>query len=93
MITTWAVHNIKCGGCARTIRRRLSAMTGVSAVQVDVEHGLITFDADVLRWPEISETLAQLGYVRKEDNLNSSTMAAARSVVSCLLGRVQSENA
>jgi len=92
MLVTWSVHNIKCGGCARTIRRRLRAMTGVSEVQVDIAQGLITFDADPSLWSVISDTLATLGYVRREDNPNNSTMAAARSVVSCLLGRVQSEN-
>lgn len=92
MITHWPVHNVKCDACARRIHRRLKVIGGVSNIEVAVSSGVVTFDADPVLWPEVAQTLAKLGYVRKEDNPNNTPIAAARSVVSCLLGRVQSED-
>ncbi len=39
------VENIKCGGCANTIKGKLGALDGVSDVQVDIENGRITLEA------------------------------------------------
>ena len=40
------VENIKCGGCASTISSKLSALKGVTAVDVDIAEGIVTAEAD-----------------------------------------------
>jgi len=87
----WSVRNIKCEGCARSIRRRLSAMDGVSQVRVDVAQGVVSFTADEALWDRVAQGLVKLGYVRTEDVTHSLPLAAVRSMASCLVGRVNFE--
>ena len=37
-----SVENIKCGGCAATIRGKLEAMDGVDKIDVDIEAGVVS---------------------------------------------------
>lgn len=36
-----AVENIKCGGCAASIRKGLLGMEGIAGVEVDIEAGVV----------------------------------------------------
>lgn len=79
------VQNIKCGGCANSIQKKLSAIEGVSDVKIDVEDGMIFWtdienDQSVL----IKETLAKMGYPEG----NSTLIQTAKSYVSCAIGRL-----
>ena len=56
------VKNVKCGGCAGTIRQGLSAMTGVKDVAVVIEGGEVTVSGDDLDRPALAQKLSQLGY-------------------------------
>ena len=38
------VENIKCGGCANSIRKQLQTLKGVESVDVDVEQGQVTVE-------------------------------------------------
>ncbi|MCO6494489.1 MAG: heavy-metal-associated domain-containing protein, partial [Bacteroidetes bacterium] len=39
------VDNIKCGGCANTVTKKLNAYEGVTDVAVNVEEGRVSFSA------------------------------------------------
>ena len=39
-----AVDNIKCGGCAATIKRELKDIEGVDTIHVDIGNSLVTVD-------------------------------------------------
>ena len=83
------VENIKCGGCAGTITRKLENMQGVSHVAVDIENGRVTIEGDASRREQYADTLAAIGYpeVGTVQGLGSAS-ARAKSFVSCAVGRI-----
>ncbi|MFI5489147.1 heavy-metal-associated domain-containing protein [Micromonospora echinaurantiaca] len=40
--TTYTVSGMTCGGCAKTVTRHVSAIAGVTGVQIDVASGAVT---------------------------------------------------
>ena len=55
------VENIKCGGCAGSITKKLSSMYS-SDIDVDIEQGIVTIDVDDDKRPEVVKELENLGY-------------------------------
>lgn len=84
-----AVENIKCGGCANTIRTRLLEDPRVQQVTVDVAGGKVTVEGDASARDEIAMQLARLGYpeVGSVEGLKAAA-AKAKSFVSCAIGRI-----
>lgn len=89
MSYTIAVENIKCGGCANSIRSRLIAEELATTVDVDIERGEVQVDADAGARERIIETLARIGYpeVGSVEGIKAAA-AKAKSVVSCAIGRI-----
>ncbi len=86
------VENIKCGGCANTIRKRLVETHGLKQVEVDIEHGRITAASAVEGQQDaIAETLLSLGYPKQGSTEGlGHVKAKAVSFVSCAIGRMDS---
>ncbi|MFO8152827.1 heavy-metal-associated domain-containing protein [Thioalkalivibrio sp.] len=86
------VENIKCGGCAGSIRKGLAALEGVDAVEVDIEGGVVEVEAADERRDEIMRKLASMGYpaTGSVQGLKSAG-AKARSYVSCAVGRMDKD--
>lgn len=80
------IQNLKCGGCANTVTKELSALDGVSHVSVDEETSEVHFDASEEKLNEVTERLSQLGYPAADDANN--IMKKATSYVSCVRGRM-----
>lgn len=79
------VENIKCGGCAASIARRLKSIPGVTEARVDVAEGCVTLESAAPVREDAIRALAELGYpARGANNLS----AKAKSFVSCAIGRV-----
>lgn len=78
------VENIKCGGCANSIKTALLKIKQVESVKVDKETETITVTgtADVI---EIKAKLNALGYPEKGNN---STLKQMKSFVSCAIGKI-----
>lgn len=78
------VENIKCSGCANSIRKAVSTFEGVATVDVDIENETISFtgnaDLDLIK-----NKLKQMGYPEKGKN---SLKSKAVSYVSCAIGRL-----
>jgi len=84
------VENIKCGGCANTIKTKLEALADVNEAQVDVENGSVTIDTnDSDSRDALVAKLLELGYP-EQDSVEglSSVKAKAKSFVSCAIGRL-----
>ena len=83
------VENIKCGGCAGTIKKKLISDSRVSHVEVDVEQGMVTIDATDDARNDFSEALLKMGYpeIGTAEGM-AATKAKAKSFVSCAVGRV-----
>lgn len=83
------VENIRCGGCANTISRKLLENEQIQAVDVDIENQAITLQsAGDVRAAAI-QTLFGLGYPERGSVEGiASLKEKARSVVSCAIGRI-----
>lgn len=86
---TIQVENLKCGGCANTIRKSLTDMDGVSSVEVDADVKTVTFaGVDTVRTAVLAK-LKSLGYPEKGTTQGlESGVATAKSFVSCAIGRM-----
>ena len=81
------IQNLKCGGCANTIIKKLNAIDNVRGVVVDVENSQVSFmasDSKVI--PIVKDRLKSLGYPVLDDE--NSVLSKAKSFVSCAKGRV-----
>jgi len=83
------VDNIKCGGCANTIRKRLMALPGVEAVEVMIEAGQVRVEGNESIRPAVVESLLQAGYPETGSAEGLAALKAkANSFVSCAIGRM-----
>lgn len=87
MKTVLYIQNLKCGGCANTITKHLSVISGVSELEVQVEESTITFDyTDETVLEEVKTQLQKLGY--PENTAPNSLGTKAKSYISCALGKM-----
>ena len=84
------IENIKCHGCANTIRKEIAKLDGVKEVEVDVENAFVTvdFDETVQNKENVVKRLTTLGYPEQGEN---SLKLKVVSYVSCAVGRVSGE--
>lgn len=89
MVYTIAVENIKCGGCANSIRRKLLDEGLAQAIEVDVEQGEVHLDGNPEWRAQAVTALARMGYpeVGSVEGIKAAA-AKAKSFVSCAVGRV-----
>jgi copper chaperone len=89
MIYQFDVENIKCGGCAGTIKKRLLEDARISDVEVDIEKGIVGIQSEQDGSDDWRATLLKLGYPEKgtAEGIKAAT-AKAKSFVSCAIGRV-----
>lgn len=84
---TLKVQNLKCGGCANTITKKIVALDVATNVSVDVEASLVHFTcADEAQLSDIKNVLAHAGYPIEDEANPFSTKA--KSFVSCAVGRL-----
>jgi copper chaperone len=86
-----SVENIKCGGCANTIKTRLNDMDIIDSCEVDVENGIVSISGDESKREEVTQLLLKLGYPESgtAEGLKAAR-AKAKSFVSCAVGRINS---
>ena len=60
------VENIRCGGCANTITKKLSDIEGINAVEVAIEEQVVTIDTEMSPFVALTvAALLKMGYPRK----------------------------
>ena len=88
-----SIENIKCGGCASTIRSKLEAMDGIENIEVDIDAGIVSIDGAEDSRAAVTARLLQLGYPESGTAEGiAAAKARARSFVSCAVGRISSED-
>lgn len=93
METHILIDNLKCGGCASTIRKNLSSLKGISQIDVDPEKELVSIQHhEVIDILAIKEKLHELGYPEKGtaegfDKFSSNI----KSYVSCAIGKFNTD--
>lgn len=89
METRIEVENIRCGGCANTISKKLMENEQIQAVDVDIEHQVVTLRSETAVRDVAVQTLFGLGYPERGSVEGLvSLKQKARSVVSCAIGRI-----
>ncbi|NQV78361.1 MAG: heavy-metal-associated domain-containing protein [Lutibacter sp.] len=89
-MTTIEILNLKCGGCANTVKKGIIAIEGVNKVEVNVETSEVTIDAiDELVIASVKNKLSSMGYPEVGDD--NTIIHKAKSFVSCATGRMTSE--
>jgi copper chaperone len=82
------VENIKCNGCATSVKDKLMKLNGVTAVEVDVANGIVKVDGiEDGRRDEAIDALASMGYTEPG---TGNVLDAAKSYVSCMISRINS---
>ena len=84
------VENVKCGGCANTLKTKLKDMFGEVEVDLEKFPREITLDIDPQRVGELGIALKKLGYPLSSDRLGFVDTAStkAKSFVSCAIGKM-----
>lgn len=89
MQKTFQVMNVKCGGCANTLKEALFKKFGEVEVDLDKEPREITLNIEEEQVEELSKELKKLGYPLSSDAMGfvESTSVKAKSFVSCAIGK------
>jgi copper chaperone CopZ len=89
MKETMFIQNVKCGGCAHTIKTKIEGIENVSNVEITIEEGVLTFECDTLETMEfVKKTLKNIGY--PEQGQENTLGSKAKSYVSCAIGKMNS---
>jgi copper chaperone len=88
MTTDIHIENLKCGGCATTIKKGLLSIGAIEEVTVDVEKSIVSVTSENENLQAIKEKLSKLGYPEVGDK--NTIVHKAKSFVSCAVGRIDS---
>ncbi|QNM85501.1 heavy-metal-associated domain-containing protein [Polaribacter pectinis] len=88
MKTDIQIENLKCGGCAATIKKGLLSLENVSEVEIDIENSIVSVTSTDSSTEQIKEKLSKLGYPEVGDK--NTIVHKAKSFVSCAVGRIDS---
>ena len=88
MIKSFKVLNIRCGGCANSIKKALKDK--FDNIEIDVENKKVTLDIESIEDEEfLRNTLRKLGYPLNDEKLTTfqNIGLKAVSVASCSIGK------
>ncbi len=91
-IKQYEVLNVKCGGCANTLKSKLREEFDDIEVNLDVNPRVITLDIDDSQEELLKTKLRSIGYPLSTDELNTLERATttAKSFISCAIGKINS---
>jgi copper chaperone len=88
---TIEISNLKCGGCANSIKKGILELDGITDVSVDLETSKViinTKDDSVLK--AAKNKLATMGYPEVGDS--NTIIHKAKSFMSCATGKMSTES-
>ena len=89
-MTTIEILNLKCGGCANSIKKGILSVEGVEEVSVNLETSeVIVNTTNEQLIIKVKEKLSKMGYPEVGDS--NTVLHKAKSFVSCATGRMTSE--
>lgn len=81
------VENIKCGGCANSIRKGLEKVQVGVVVDVSIEEGKVHLESEQpISREDYTKVLHNMGYPEPGEG---NILNTAKSYVSCMIGRLQ----
>ena len=88
METKIYIENLKCGGCAATIKKGILSVDGVSEITVNVDESLVEVSTENDVVDAVKEKLSKMGYPEVGDK--NTVLHKAKSYVSCATGKMSS---
>ena len=90
MKQTFQVENVKCNGCATTLKNKLLTEFGTVDINFEVEPREITLEIAEEKIDDLQTALRGLGYPLSTDELGmvDNTTAKFKSFVSCAVGKI-----
>lgn len=87
---TFQVANVKCGGCANTLKKSLLEEFGEVKVNLETMPREITLDIEENQIESLKIKLKSMGYPFVSDELNTieKITTTAKSFVSCAIGKM-----
>ncbi len=84
------VENIRCGGCANTITKKLMSLDGVENIDIAIDEQVVTIETENESTRDIYiDALFAMGYPEQGSVEGMTALKEkAKSVVSCAIGRV-----
>lgn len=91
-LQSFEVNNVKCGGCANTLKKSLKEDFGDVEINLEVMPRVITLDIDDTKIDTLKSKLRTLGYPLVTDELSTfeNIQTKAKSFVSCAIGKLDS---
>ena len=92
MEKTYQIQNVKCGGCANTLKKALLEDYGEVTIDLDKMPREITLTLKDEEFPNLKLKLRSLGYPLVDDELSTlqTINTKAKSFVSCAIGKFDS---
>lgn len=84
------IENLKCGGCAATIKKGILAIEDVSEIDINVDEFLVEIQMSNDVIVAVKEKLAKMGYPEVGDA--NTILHKAKSYVSCATGKMSAES-
>ncbi len=90
MRKTLQVMNVKCGGCANTLKEALFQTFGEVEVDLTKTPREITLDIEEEQMEVLAKSLKKIGYPLTTEQMGfvENTSAKAKSFVSCAIGKM-----
>lgn len=91
MKQTFQVQNVKCAGCANTLKTKLKEKFGEIDVNLELTPREITLEIAEDEIEALRKELKKLGYPMGDEHLDflDSNAAKAKSFVSCAIGKFE----
>jgi copper chaperone CopZ len=81
------IANLSCGGCVNTITKKLTAISGVEKVEVDLKTNNVSVNHnETVNRDQVKQILLLLGY--PEATEKNGLLTQLKSMSSCLTGKL-----
>jgi copper chaperone len=81
------IANLSCGGCVKTITKKLKGISGVETVAVDLEKNIVSINhRETVSRDNITTMLLAIGY--PEVTEKNGFLTQLKSVSSCITGKL-----
>lgn len=82
------IENLKCGGCAATIKKGILSVENVIDVDINIEESLVSITSSNDVVTKVKDKLSKMGYPEVGDA--NTIVHKAKSFVSCATGKMSS---
>lgn len=86
MISKIYIENLKCGGCATTIKKGILSLDNVTEIEINVDESLVEVTINNEEIELVKEKLSKMGYPEVGDV--NTLLHKAKSYVSCATGKM-----